>query len=230
LMSSDDYVDACERLSQLNLTEVQQREIVRVILHCCGNEKSYNPYYALICQHFCRLSHSYKITLQFCLWDFLRDMGETTVGGAEVIKNLKEPRDELAVEGISKSRIQNIAGAYAWWIAGDCISLEILKPVDFTRLKPQTREFLREMITQIFISSQRTTPTIASNLKGIHKIRNRTAIEVVFIKATRIHSLAMGLVYFISEAFRDLSGEDVDAAKFMKWASELAKDTLQNGC
>lgn len=32
-----DYVDACERLSQLNLTEVQQREIVRVLLHCCGN-------------------------------------------------------------------------------------------------------------------------------------------------------------------------------------------------
>lgn len=30
-------MDACERLAQLNLTEVQQREIVRVILHCCGN-------------------------------------------------------------------------------------------------------------------------------------------------------------------------------------------------
>jgi nucleolar MIF4G domain-containing protein 1 len=32
-----DYIHACERLSQLNLTEVQQREIVRVLLHCCGN-------------------------------------------------------------------------------------------------------------------------------------------------------------------------------------------------
>lgn len=32
-----DYVDACERLSQLRLTEIQQREIIRVILHCCGN-------------------------------------------------------------------------------------------------------------------------------------------------------------------------------------------------
>jgi hypothetical protein len=30
-------VDASERLSQLNLTEIQQREIVRVLLHCCGN-------------------------------------------------------------------------------------------------------------------------------------------------------------------------------------------------
>lgn len=36
-----DYVDACERLSQLKLTEVQQREIVRVILHCCGNVRNH---------------------------------------------------------------------------------------------------------------------------------------------------------------------------------------------
>ena len=32
-----DYVDACERLTQLNLTEVQQREVVRVLVNCCGN-------------------------------------------------------------------------------------------------------------------------------------------------------------------------------------------------
>jgi hypothetical protein len=32
-----DYVDACERLAQLNLTEVQQREVVRVLVNCCGS-------------------------------------------------------------------------------------------------------------------------------------------------------------------------------------------------
>ena len=34
-------MDACERLSQLNLTEVQQREIVRVALHCLGNVSTF---------------------------------------------------------------------------------------------------------------------------------------------------------------------------------------------
>jgi nucleolar MIF4G domain-containing protein 1 len=34
---AQDYVDACERLAQLNLTEVQQREVVRVLVSCCGN-------------------------------------------------------------------------------------------------------------------------------------------------------------------------------------------------
>ena len=37
LTAAQDYVDACERLAQLKLTEVQQRELIRVILHCCGN-------------------------------------------------------------------------------------------------------------------------------------------------------------------------------------------------
>jgi len=37
LLSSEDYVDAFERLMKLNLKDVQEREIPRVILHCCGN-------------------------------------------------------------------------------------------------------------------------------------------------------------------------------------------------
>ena len=37
LLSSEDYVDAFERLIKLNLKDVQEREIPRVILHCCGN-------------------------------------------------------------------------------------------------------------------------------------------------------------------------------------------------
>jgi nucleolar MIF4G domain-containing protein 1 len=41
--TGQDYVDACERLAQLNLTEVQQREIVRVLVNCCGNVNIIHP-------------------------------------------------------------------------------------------------------------------------------------------------------------------------------------------
>ena len=37
LMTSEDYIDACEKFSKLGLSETQQREIIRVILHCSGN-------------------------------------------------------------------------------------------------------------------------------------------------------------------------------------------------
>jgi MA3 domain len=41
--TGQDYVDACERLAQLNLTEVQQREVVRVLVNCCGNVSIIHP-------------------------------------------------------------------------------------------------------------------------------------------------------------------------------------------
>ncbi|KAJ6576616.1 hypothetical protein DFH09DRAFT_1149872 [Mycena vulgaris] len=226
LMSSDDYVDACERLSQLSLTEVQQREIVRVLLHCCGNEKSYNPYYTLVCQHLCRSSHSYKITLQFCMWDFLRDLGEATVGGAEVIKNLKDD-DGFDVKSISSTRMRNVAKAYGWWIAKDCVTLGILKPVDFTILKPQSREFLKELLVQLFVSSQVATPVISAS--AVPTTRNRGPVEEIFIKASRLEALAMGLVYFLTEVFRDVEEMSDALQKLTKWGSAVAKDTLRTG-
>ncbi|KAI0316061.1 armadillo-type protein [Amylostereum chailletii] len=228
LMSSDDYVDACERLAQLNLKEIQQREIIRVILHCCGNEKTYNPYYTFIAQHLCKMSHSYKVTLQFCLWDFLRDLGETTVGGAEIIKNLQDNVDFDNTKTISSSRKRNVAKAYGWWVARDCVSLAILKPVDFVAAKPQTRKFLAEFFEQVFINSQTPTPVLSSKVSDLPTTRNKGAVEAIFIKATRMEALAMGLVYFISETFRSRKTED-DEAKFFTWASNVAKQTLRTG-
>ncbi|KAJ7030363.1 hypothetical protein C8F04DRAFT_731475 [Mycena alexandri] len=229
LMSSDDYVDACERLSQLNLTEVQQREIVRVLLHCCGNEKTYNPYYTLVAQHLCRTSHAHKITLQFCLWDFLRDLGEASVGGAEILKTLNNNEnggDEgFAMKNISATRVRNVARAYGWWVAKDCVGLGILKPVDFTSLKPQSQTFLKELFVQLFLSSQVATPLTA----GVPTTRNRGPVEEVFIKASRLEALAMGLVYFLTEAFRDVEGMDEDVSKLAKWGCGVAKETLRAG-
>jgi hypothetical protein len=121
--------------------------VVRVLVNCCGNvcilptirwlslilalqnlqENAYNPYYAFVCQHLCRTSHSYKITLQFCLWDFLRDLGEDSVGGAEVLKNLKGNGDGSEGKDISSTKMRNIANAYAWWVAKDCVAVSIFK-------------------------------------------------------------------------------------------------------
>ncbi|KAJ3907916.1 hypothetical protein F5879DRAFT_1008029 [Lentinula edodes] len=221
LMSSDDYVDACERLSQLNLTEVQQREIVRVVLHCCGNEKAYNPYYVLVCQHLCTISHSYKITLQYCLWDFFRDLGETNVGGAEVIKGLQEGGgDNFGVKSISSTRIKNIAKAYAWWIAKDSVTLAVLKPIDFTMLKSQTQMFLHQLFIYLFLSSQSKSPLISANTSSS---RNRSSIEEVFIKASRLQTLAMGLVFFLSKRLSLAENDEL-----VKWGTEIAKDTLRS--
>ena len=64
-------------MSTLKYTETQQREFVRVTLHCSNLEKSYNPYYTLVLNHLCSESYNHRFTLQYALWDLLRgDVGE----------------------------------------------------------------------------------------------------------------------------------------------------------
>lgn len=49
VMGAEDYIDAAQRVSQLGLKEVQQREVVRVLLHCLGNVS--HVFYPLLFLH-----------------------------------------------------------------------------------------------------------------------------------------------------------------------------------
>jgi nucleolar MIF4G domain-containing protein 1 len=97
-------------------------------------------------------------------------------------------------------------------------------------LRPRTREFLKELMVQIFLNSQRSTPLVTSqDTMNVPFTDNRHAVQDIFIKASRIQSLAMGLVYFLSEAFEGDFNADDGYSKFMQWAVGTAKATLQTG-
>jgi nucleolar MIF4G domain-containing protein 1 len=44
-----------------------------------------------------------------------------------------------------------------------------------------------------------------------------------------VEALAMGLVYFLTEALRDVDEMPDPMKKLVKWASGVAKDTLRTG-
>jgi len=94
--------------------------------------------------------------------------------------------------------------------------------VDFTVLKPQTRTFLKELFIQLFVASQVSSPMLSNDPSDYPSTRNRGALEEIFLKASRIENLGLGLVFFMTNAFK---GED----RFLKWASALAKETLRTG-
>jgi nucleolar MIF4G domain-containing protein 1 len=105
-----------------------------------------------------------------------------------------------------------------------------VQPVDFTRLKTQTRDFFKELFIQIFVNSQRSTPLANSNIKDLVFTRNRNAVEEIFIKVSRVEALAMGLVFFLSQSFPEKHFKSGDEfSKFLKWAVGVAKDTLRTG-
>jgi len=92
--------------------------------------------------------------------------------------------------------------------------------VDFTALKPRTRDFLSYFFHQLFASSQVSAPVLGADLPPT---RSKGPIEEIFIKATRAQALAMGLVYFLTE-MKKASEEE-----FVQWASAVAIDTLRTG-
>ena len=103
--------------------------------------------------------------------------------------------------------------------------------MDFTRLKSQTRDFLKELFIQIFVNSQQSTPPLAnSNIQDLVFTQSRNAVEEVFNKVSRVEVLAMGLVFFLLESFPEKHFKlDDGFSQFLKWAVGVAKDSLRTG-
>jgi len=219
LMSSEDYVDAFDRLLKLNLTEVQGREIVRILLHCCGNEMTHNPYYGLIAIKLCLHSHSFKVTFQYALWDFLRELGESDVGGFEKVKSLGSSSSSGTVTPLRK--IVNLAKCYAWLVGEGALSPVILKTVNFTVLQPATRTFFQLLFANIILNSQVNLPSGK---------RDPQPLADIFCKVCQVPTLARGVLFFLhhfvakAESFGDEAGRESIA-----WGCRVIKDAVQQG-
>ncbi|XP_011248078.1 nucleolar MIF4G domain-containing protein 1 isoform X1 [Mus musculus] len=74
LMTSEDFLDAFEKLLKLGLKDQQEREIVHILMDCCLQEKTYNPFYAFLASKFCDYERRFQMTFQFSIWDKFRDL------------------------------------------------------------------------------------------------------------------------------------------------------------
>ncbi|XP_059646488.1 uncharacterized protein LOC132293158 [Cornus florida] len=74
IMSAEDYIDAFEKILRLDLQGKQDREIMRVLVECCLQEKVYNKYYSVLATKLCSHDKNHKFTLQYCLWDHFKEL------------------------------------------------------------------------------------------------------------------------------------------------------------
>lgn len=176
LLTSEDYVHACDRLNAFRLTNVQEREFVRVALHCCGMERQYNPYYTLVLNNLCENSYDHRFTLQYAVWDFLRELGQGDV---------------------KAERISNVAKALAYLLARGSVDVTILKGADFTDLSKQTRQFLDQLMRNLMISIQGSSPLLNLPSGFRAKETDIEAVEETFDKALAVPDLAGGLAYIL---------------------------------
>ncbi|KAF9573997.1 suppressor of glycerol defect [Mortierella alpina] len=238
LMSSEDYIDAFERLIKLNLKEVQQREIVRVLLHCAGNEMVHNPYYTLVGQRLCQHDHSFKITFQYSLWDLLREMGATDVGGMEKVKDGQVIGLDDGSSGgkkVALRRIVNISKMYSFLITSQDLSLVMLKTVTFTSLPSQPTMFFQLLLTNIILSSQPQIHSPHSQKQQDQKEApkekakyNAQALADIFIRAAVNPTLAQGIIFFLQAFVKKGQVCQTEKEKeTVKWGCSTVREVLQ---
>ncbi|XP_066056896.1 nucleolar MIF4G domain-containing protein 1 [Chamaea fasciata] len=126
LMTSEDFMDAFEKLLKLGLKDQQEREIVHVILYCCLQERTFNPFYAFLAGKFCGYERRFQMTFQFSIWDKIRDL-----------------------ENLSAAAISNLVSLLAHLIRTKSLPLSVLKVIEFCELdKPKVR-FLRQVLSTL---------------------------------------------------------------------------------
>jgi nucleolar MIF4G domain-containing protein 1 len=132
-MTAEDFVEAFERLMRLGLKSQQEREIVHVIMDCCLQEKSFNPYYAHLLQKLCNFHRRFQIASQFALWDHFKDLSSQS---QLQISHLSKLIVHLTVEG--------------------SLSISVLKVIQFSEMDRLLVRFLRQILlgkfTVLFIN------------------------------------------------------------------------------
>ncbi|XP_034495988.1 LOW QUALITY PROTEIN: nucleolar MIF4G domain-containing protein 1 [Ailuropoda melanoleuca] len=131
IMTSEDFLDAFEKLLKLRLKEQQEREIVHVLVDCCLQEKTYNPFYAFLAGKFCEHQRGFQMTFQFSIWDKFRDL-----------------------ENLPATNFSNLVHLVAHLLKTKSLPLSILKVVEFSELDKARVHFLRKVLYILLMETE----------------------------------------------------------------------------
>lgn len=181
LMTSEDYLDAMERLGKLKLNAKQSREIARVIMHCCGQEKTYNPYYGLVANALVVSDKEFSRTFMYCLWD-----------------TFKEVTTDSSSPALDVRRLSNLAKFFAFLIAQNALNFCALKAAAFEKLDtvPSLQLFL--------------TLLISRSLLQVKKEKYLTEAFGKIRKMKEYTTLKEGLIFFFGKSKSRFSMLDLD--------------------
>jgi nucleolar MIF4G domain-containing protein 1 len=165
----------------------------------------------LVSKRLCEIDHSFKVTFQYCLWDFLRECGETEVGGLE--RSASENTVGEESKNIRLSKLMNMAKFYASLIAEGALTLAVLKSVNFMSVQRNGRIFLELFFANLLLQLQSG---------GAQAIAN------VFGKILELRTLAQGCIFFMLETVvhGKHSGLGEDELEKVQWACKIAREVL----
>lgn len=138
IMGSTDYEDAFEKLVRAGMLKPKvERDVIRVLVHCCGDENAFNPFYGYLAMRVCEYHARSKFTLTLTFWDTFKQM------------------DTFPVR-----KVANLAKLLALMVGGgdkQYLNIGVLKRIDFSpsKIQENTVVFLTIFLTTLFESADR---------------------------------------------------------------------------
>lgn len=165
----------------------------------------------LVSKRLCEVDHSFKVTFQYCLWDFLRECGESEVGGLE--RSASENAVAEENKNIRLSKLMNMAKFYASLIADGALTLAVLKSVNFMSVQRNARIFLEILFSNLLLQL---------HSGGAQGVAN------VFGKILELRTLAQGCIFFMLETVvhGKHSGLGEDDLEKIQWSCKIAREVL----
>ncbi|XP_051910061.1 nucleolar MIF4G domain-containing protein 1 [Hippocampus zosterae] len=149
LMTSEDYLDAFDKLLRMGLKDKQEREIVHVLMDCCLQEKTFNGFYAVLGEKFCAHDRHFQMTFQFSLWDKFRELSN-----------------------LPSRTFNNLIQLVTRFLQNKCFSLSLLKVIEFGELDKAKVRFLRQVLTRLLTDTEpEDVIGIFSRISGIPQLR-----------------------------------------------------------
>eukprot|EP01031_Cornospumella_fuschlensis_P029725 gene29725-35888_t len=98
LLVSRDIHDVFEKICSLSTQNKEDREVVRVLLECCGKEPAYNAFYAELIKMLCESSRQYKMSLTYAFYDVFKLLPEHSLAkDTKYLSNLAQLLADLVL-------------------------------------------------------------------------------------------------------------------------------------
>ena len=89
IMGGTDCEDAFEKLCRGGMLQNRsERDTVRILMECCGNEKAYNKYYGHLASRICEFQPQCKFSFQLAFWDTFKQFGTVSARKAANLAKL----------------------------------------------------------------------------------------------------------------------------------------------
>lgn len=163
----------------------------------------------------CSHDHSFKVTFQYCLWDFLRECGEPDVGGLERSRNIEAP---VETGKVTLRKVVNTARFYAFLVSENALTLAILKTINFSTVGQSARLFLQLFLSNVILNSQ----------DGTGK-RDPQALVTIYLKVVSMPAVSQGLLFFLHHFVRKAEhlGNNEEELEIIRWGCGILKEVGQ---